>query len=53
MSSFSCPATLDLLDEWLKQPSQLWLTWFESLPAPFGMSLTSAGLYYWHQSNLF
>jgi diguanylate cyclase (GGDEF)-like protein len=48
---FMFSATLDLLDEWLKQPSQLWLTWFESLPAPFGMSLTSAGLYYWHQEQ--
>lgn len=48
---FMFSATLDLLDEWLQQPSQLWLTWFESLPAPFGMLLTSAGLYYWHQEQ--
>lgn len=48
---FMFSATLDLLDEWLKQPSQLWLTWFESLPAPFGMALTSVGLCYWHQEQ--
>lgn len=48
---FMFSATLDLLDEWLMQPSQPWLSWIESLPAPIGMLLTSLGLYHWHQEQ--
>ncbi|MBQ4833138.1 GGDEF domain-containing protein [Pseudoalteromonas sp. MMG010] len=51
LAIFMFSATLDLLDEWLIQPSQLWLSWIESLPAPIGMLLTSLGLYYWHQEQ--
>lgn len=48
---FMFSGMLDLLDEWILQPTQLWLSWFESLPAPVGMLLTSLGLYYWHQEQ--
>jgi len=48
---FMFSATLDLLDEWLMQPAQQWLSWIESLPAPVGMLLTSLGLYHWHQEQ--
>lgn len=45
---FMFSASLDLMDEWLKQPDGHWLSWIESLPAPVGMLLTSIGLFYWH-----
>ncbi|TMP86868.1 GGDEF domain-containing protein [Pseudoalteromonas ruthenica] len=48
---FMFSASLDLLDEWLHQPSRYWLSWIESLPAPVGMLFTSAGLYWWHQEQ--
>jgi diguanylate cyclase (GGDEF)-like protein len=48
---FMFSATLDLLDEWLMQPAQPWLSWIESIPAPIGMLLTSLGLYHWHQEQ--
>ena len=48
---FMFSASLDLFDEWLHQPTNTWLTWIESLPAPIGMIFTSLGLYQWHQEQ--
>ncbi|RZF91944.1 GGDEF domain-containing protein [Pseudoalteromonas sp. CO302Y] len=48
---FMFSASLDLFDEWLHQPTNTWLTWIESLPAPIGMIFTSIGLYQWHKEQ--
>lgn len=40
---------LDLLDEFFRYPeNHAWLSAYESIPAPIGMILLTAGLYHWH-----
>lgn len=43
----------DFLDEFLfYPPEQLWITAYESIPAPIGMLLTTFGLYQWHKEQV-